>query len=181
MQVEPLALDGCYLISLDARRDTRGAFARFFCADTFSEHGLNTDWPQCNLSVTEQKGTLRGMHFQHAQAAETKLIRCVRGAVFDVLVDVRDGSPTFGKWVGTELSEDSFTMLYAAHGCAHGFQTLQDNTELMYFHSARYTPGAEGGVHHADPAIGIDWPLDVSICSERDAGLGTLSNIRSYA
>lgn len=180
MKIEPLPLAGCFRITLATRGDARGLFARFYCADTFAAHELNTDWPHCNLSVTETRGTVRGMHFQHSDAAEAKLIRCVRGAAFDVLVDVREGSPTFGQWTGIEITQNAQTMVYAAPGCAHGFQTLKPDTELMYFHSTPYTPDSEGGVHHADPAIGVTWPLEVSSCSDKDAALAPLANIRRF-
>lgn len=180
MKFTPMPIDGCFMIEPELRQDSRGTFARFFCDGFFAKHGLNVHWPQCNLSVTQQIGTVRGMHFQHSDAAEIKLIRCVRGAAFDVLVDMRASSPTFGHWASVELSEDSFRMVYAAAGCAHGFQTLRSNTELMYLHSTDYSPQSEGGVHHADPKIGIDWPQDIMFCSKKDSSLNNLADARKF-
>jgi dTDP-4-dehydrorhamnose 3,5-epimerase len=181
MIFSPLPLAGCYRISSQPRSDARGMFARFFCVEEFARHGLVTQWAQCNFSVTHHIGTLRGMHFQHAPAAETKLIRCISGAAFDVLVDMRAGSPTFGKWISVEISADNRDMVYAAPGCAHGFQTRALDTELIYFHSAPYAPQHEGGLHHADPDVAIDWPLPITAVSDKDMALGHISQVTPFS
>ncbi len=180
MKVTRLPLEGCFQIVPELRQDNRGAFARVFCEDTFASHGLVTHWSQCNMSVTKSSGTLRGMHLQYGTAAEVKLIRCVRGSAFDVLVDLREGSPTFGQWCGVEISQENSIMIYVAAGCAHGFQSLKPDTELSYFHSASYSPGHEGGVHHADPALAIDWPQAIASCSARDAELPLLKDVKPF-
>lgn len=149
---------GAWIIDIEARRDERGYFARVWCAREFEEKGLKTDLVQCNIAYNHSKGILRGMHYQQAPHAEVKLVRCTRGAVYDVIVDLREDSPTRLKWVGVELTEDNHRMLYVPEGFAHGYITLQDNSELFYQVSEFYTPGAESGLRWDDPRVGIEWP-----------------------
>jgi dTDP-4-dehydrorhamnose 3,5-epimerase len=163
-----LPLQGAWQIDLEKREDERGFFARLFCVDEFMQHGLNTEWAQCNNSMSVKAGTVRGMHFQRAPAAEDKMLRCLRGSIYDVLVDLRSNSTSYGKWTALELSAANRTMAYIPKGFAHGFQTLEDNTELLYFHSEKYTSEHEGGVRFDDPDLAISWPLEIAEISERD-------------
>ncbi len=151
-------LQGAWIIDIEARRDERGYFARVWCAREFEAKGLKTDLVQCNIAYNHSKGILRGMHYQQAPHAEVKLVRCTRGAVYDVIVDLREDSPTRLKWIGVELTEDNHRMLYVPEGFAHGYITLQDNSELFYQVSEFYTPGAESGLRWDDPRVGIKWP-----------------------
>jgi dTDP-4-dehydrorhamnose 3,5-epimerase len=157
------------LIELEPRGDDRGFFARTFCEREFAAQGLETRFVQANHSRNARRGTLRGMHFQRSPHGEVKVIRVVRGAILDVIVDLRRGSPSYGRWEGFELTADNGRMLYVPVGFAHGFQTLEDGTDVAYMASHPYTPGAEGGVRWNDPAFGIAWPLPVSTMSEKDA------------
>jgi dTDP-4-dehydrorhamnose 3,5-epimerase len=168
MIFEPLAINGAYKITPEKLGDNRGAFARVYCAETFAAHGLNTQWEQMNTSINAAKGTLRGLHFQRPPHAEIKLVRCVRGRVFDVFVDLRKGSPDFGKVCTVTLDSAALETVYIPAGCAHGFQTLTDDVELHYCHSQPYHPAHEGAVNPTDPALAINWPLPVSTISERD-------------
>ena len=151
-------LPGAYVIDLERREDERGFFARAWCEDEFAAHGLSTRVAQCNLSWNERQGTLRGMHFQRPPHAEVKLIRCTRGAIYDVIVDLRPESPAHGRWIGVELTAENRRLLYVPEGFAHGYQTLEDDTETYYQVSVPYAPGAEDGLRWDDPAIGIEWP-----------------------
>lgn len=160
---------GAYIIDIEPFSDDRGSFSRIFCRDEFQEHGLEPRIVQSNLSVNHHAGTLRGMHYQAAPMEETKLVRCIRGALFDVVVDLRPDSPTFRRWAGVELTAENRRAFFVPRGCAHGFQTLVDDTEAIYDVSAPYTPGLERGVHYADPAFGIPWPLPVASISDKDA------------
>ena len=159
---------GAWVIELEPFEDERGFFARSFCAREFEARGLETRLVQCNLSWNRRKGTLRGMHYQRPPAAEAKLVRCVRGALFDVVLDLRSGSPTEGRHHGVELSAANRRSLYIPPGCAHGFQSLVDDTEILYQMSEFYTPEAGAGVRHDDPRFGIAWPLPVAVISDRD-------------
>ena len=161
-------LKDAYIIDLDRREDNRGFFARTWAQDEFEAHGLVSRVLQANLSFNHTKGTLRGMHFQHAPYAETKLVRCVRGAIYDVIVDLRPESPTYKRWLGVELTAENRRAFYVPEGFAHGFQTLEDNVEVMYQVSQVYTPGAEGGYRYDDPAFEISWPLPVTVISDKD-------------
>jgi len=172
-----LSVHGAFRVDLERRGDARGFFARMFCAEEFAQHGLATGWVHVNTSYSRETGTLRGLHFQRPPRAEAKLVRCIRGAIFDVVVDLRAGSPTFGHHAAIELDDDNRSMLYVPQGCAHGFQTLAPDTELLYLHSEVHSPEHEGGVHHADPAIGIAWPLPATVISDRDRGLGGLDTL----
>jgi dTDP-4-dehydrorhamnose 3,5-epimerase len=170
---EPTPLAGAWVIDLDRRADERGWFARTFDADEFAARGLEPQVLQCNASFNAAAGTLRGMHFQLAPREEPKLVRCTRGAVYDVLVDLRPGSETYRQWFGAELSEDNGRMLYVPGGLAHGFQTLADASEVAYQMGERYSPDHATGVRWDDPAFGIEWPEPPAAgrtMSERDAG-----------
>ena len=162
------ALKGSYIISLEPYSDERGWFARTFCKKEFEAIGHHKEWVQMNHSFTTDKGTVRGMHFQLPPFSEIKMVRCVAGAVLDVIVDIREGSPTFLQWTGVELSAANKKMIYIPEGFAHGFQTLEENSELIYHHTAFYQPGVEAGLRYNDPAIKIDWPLAVQNISARD-------------
>lgn len=162
-------LSGVYVIALQRLDDERGFFGRSFCRNEFSLRGLNPEVAQCNISFNRQAGTLRGMHYQSAPHAEDKLIRCTRGRLYDVIVDLRRQSPTFRQWTAVELSGGNGLMLYAPKGCAHGFQTLEDDTEVFYQMSEFYHPESARGVRWNDPAFGIQWPAGIkAILSERD-------------
>ncbi len=165
----PLALDGAFRIELEKREDARGFFARLFCAEEFARHGLESRWVQMNTSLSRCPGTVRGLHFQRPPAAEAKVIRCMRGAIFDVIVDLRKGSGSFGKWVGVDINQANRSMVYVPKGFAHGFQTLEPDTELLYLHSAPYAAAHEGGLHYADADLAIRWPREVTEVSARDA------------
>jgi dTDP-4-dehydrorhamnose 3,5-epimerase len=161
-------LQDAYIIDLDRREDNRGFFARTWAQDEFESRGLVSRVVQANLSYNRTKGTLRGMHFQHAPYAETKLVRCVRGAIQDVIIDLRPASPSFKRWIGVELTAENRRALYVPEGFAHGFQTLVDDVEVMYQVSQAYTPSAEGGVRYDDPAFAIAWPLPPTEMSPKD-------------
>lgn len=165
-------------IELERHEDHRGFFARMFCGADFAKQGLVSDWVQINNSLTVQKGAVRGLHFQYPPSGEVKLVRCVRGAIFDVGVDLREGSSTFGQWAGVELSAANREMLYLPAGFAHGFQALADDSEIIYFNSAAYDPEAEGGLRHDDPDVAISWPLSVTSLSARDRTLPSLREVR---
>lgn len=168
MKFNELPLAGAYTIDLSTFEDERGWFARTFCEKTFAEEIELVKWVQLNHSVTKDKGSIRGMHFQKPPMAEKKLIRCIIGSVYDVIVDIRESSPTFLQWFGVELSAANRRMIYIPEGFAHGFQTLEDNAQLIYHHSQFYQPGYEDGLYYEDQALKIDWKLPVTIISERD-------------
>lgn len=161
-------LEGAVIVELDKHEDDRGFFARQWCQKEFEAAGLIPTVVQANISSNKLKGTLRGMHFQQIPYEETKLIRCTRGALFDVIIDLRAESSTYLEWFGVKLTEENYKMLYVPKGCAHGFQTLVANTEAFYMVSEFYTPSAEGGVRYNDPLFRIDWPLSVSAISDKD-------------
>jgi dTDP-4-dehydrorhamnose 3,5-epimerase len=161
-------LDGAYLIDVQRLEDERGFFARGWCADVFREHGLNGNVTQLNVGFSRRAGTLRGLHFQHSPHAEVKIVRCTRGAMYDVIVDLRADSATFGRWFGVELTAENGRTLYVPEGCAQGYQTLLDDTEMYYLTSKPYAPGAAQGVRFDDPAFGIEWPLPVQVISQAD-------------
>lgn len=162
------AFKGSYVIDIEPFTDERGWFARTFCKDEFSTIGHTKEWLQLNHSFTKQKGTIRGMHYQLPPFSEIKLVRCIAGAVYDVIIDIRERSSTFLQYFGAELSSSNKKMMYIPEGFAHGFQTLTDDCELIYHHTAIYTSGSEGGIKYSDPMINITWPLTVSNISERD-------------
>jgi dTDP-4-dehydrorhamnose 3,5-epimerase len=173
----PLPISGAFQIEMEPRTDPRGSFARMFCAEEFATHGLNANWVQMNASITQEKGTLRGLHFQNQPKPEAKLIRCIKGAIHDVVVDFRAGSPTFGEHCTLELSDVNRTMIYIPKGCAHGFQTLRSDTELLYAHSEYYSQECESGVHFADPDLAIHWPLEPIGLSDRDASFSSFAQL----
>jgi dTDP-4-dehydrorhamnose 3,5-epimerase len=161
-------LTGAFLIDLEWRKDERGFFARTWCREEFASAGLETRFVQANHAGNHLQGTLRGMHFQRPPFEETKLVRCIRGALYDVIIDLRPNSPTRGQWFGVELTELDQRMLYVPRGFAHGYQTLTDHTEITYQVSEFYAPRHEGGVRYNDPAFGIEWPLEVTAISDKD-------------
>jgi len=165
----PTALAGAYLIHLEPRVDERGLFARAFCAREFADHGLEPNYVQANISTNTRVGTVRGLHFQRAPHAEVKLVRCVKGAVYDVIVDVRENSKTYRRWFGAELSDANGLTMYVPQGFAHGYQALSDGATVFYMVSAFYAPQAEGGLRFDDPKLAIEWPLAVAEVSEKDA------------
>jgi dTDP-4-dehydrorhamnose 3,5-epimerase len=171
----PLA--GAFVVSLETIDDGRGFFARAFCAETFAARGLEPKLDQISVSYNRQRGILRGMHMQRAPHGETKLVRCTAGTVFDVIVDLRRESETFGRWFGLELSAANRQQLYIPQGFAHGFQTLSDGAELAYHISTPYVPAAQVGLRWNDPTVGIAWPLPNTIMSDRDRSLPALDRL----
>lgn len=165
----PLA--GAWVLEPERHEDDRGFFARTFCLDELAEHGLDTRIAQASTSFNRRRGTVRGMHYQIAPDAEAKLVRCTRGALFDAVVDLRDGSPTRGRWFAVGLSAEAGNQLYVPPGFAHGFQTLEDETEVHYLISVPYAPASGRGFRFDDPEVGIPWPEPVTLISERDRGL----------
>jgi dTDP-4-dehydrorhamnose 3,5-epimerase len=159
---------GAKVIDPSPHEDPRGRFMRAWCAREFAEHGIDFVPVQANMGFSVRKGTVRGMHFQTEPAMEAKLVRCTRGAMFDVVLDLRLASPSYGTWYGTELSAENGRMLYLPEGCAHGYQTLEDGVEMYYMASEFYTPSAARGVRFDDPAFGIQWPLVAAVVSEQD-------------
>lgn len=168
MLFTPTPLDGAYLIDLEKRGDDRGFFARLFCVNEFRQNGLVTDFVQVNNSLSGQIGTLRGMHYQLAPKAETKVVRCIRGAMWDCILDLRPDSPTFGSWFGAELSAENRRMMYVPKGFGHGFVSLTENAEAFYFVDEFYAPQYERGVRWNDPAFKIKWPVTPQVISEKD-------------
>jgi dTDP-4-dehydrorhamnose 3,5-epimerase len=169
MRFSKTMLPGVIGIELEPRADDRGFFARSWCQQEFEAQGLNSRLVQCNVSFNYRKGTLRGMHFQAAPHAETKLVRCTKGAIYDVALDMRPESPAYKRWVGVELTAKSRQMLYIPEGCAHGFLTLEDETEVFYQMSEFYHAESARGARWDDPAFAIAWPEEVQVISERDA------------
>jgi dTDP-4-dehydrorhamnose 3,5-epimerase len=169
MLFTPLKLQGAFLIEPEVKSDERGFFARVFCEREFAQHGLNTRYVQCNVSHNARKGTLRGMHFQRPPHGEIKIVRCIRGSAFDVIIDLRPESKTRGLWEGVELSASNQRMLYVPDGFAQGFITLEDDTQLFYQMSEFYVPEAATGVRWNDAAFKITWPQEPTVITERDA------------
>jgi dTDP-4-dehydrorhamnose 3,5-epimerase len=159
---------GAWLIDPNSHEDDRGRFFRAWCAREFAEHGLDFLPVQANMGFSVRKGTVRGMHFQEAPALEAKLVRCTRGAIFDVVLDLRSESSSYGKWFGIELTAENGRMLYAPEHCAHGYQTLEEDTEMYYMTSEFYNPSAVRGVRFDDPAFHIKWPLVATVVSDQD-------------
>ena len=162
-------IDGLYIVERNSIKDERGSFCRFFCAEEFSRIGFNKSIVQINHSLTNKKGTVRGFHFQKTPYTETKIVSCLKGSVFDVAVDIRMDSPTFLQWHAEELSENNNKSMYIPDGFAHGFQTLEDNCELLYLHSEFYTPSAEDSINVLDSKISMEWPLNITQISKRDS------------
>ena len=167
-------IPGVVVVELDETVDERGIFARSFCTREFAEHGIAMQIAQCNVSFNRKRGTLRGLHYQAEPKSESKLVRCTRGAIFDVAVDLRPESPTYCRWVGVELDAEARRGLYIPPGCAHGFQTLCDEAEIYYLMGAAHDPALARGVRWDDPAFGIAWPMQPTAMSERDAGFPDL-------
>ncbi len=162
-------LKDAHIIELEEHRDQRGFFARSFCQDEFNKRRIGFQIVQANISFNKLKHTLRGMHYQASPHREIKLVRCIKGKIYDVIIDLRPGSPSFKKWLGVELNQQNRRMLYVPEGFAHGFLTLEDETEVTYLVSEYYTPGAEKGIKYDDPAFNISWPAKVEIISEKDS------------
>lgn len=170
-------LPGVFVIDLELREDERGSFARTWCQQEFADHGLKANLVQCNLSFNYRAGTLRGMHYQLAPAAETKLVRCTQGAIYDTIIDLRPDSPTYTQHFGIELSAKNRRALYVPELFAHGYQALTDGAEVAYQVGEFYTPGVERGLRYDDPAFGITWPLPVSLLSVKDANWPRFTSI----
>lgn len=172
-------LKGAFVLELERREDSRGYFARGFCQNEFRAHGLKPTVAQGNIASNIRKGTLRGMHFQYPPAAESKLVRCTRGAIYDIIVDLRPESPTYLQHFGVELNEDNQSALYVPERFAHGYQTLTDKTDTSYLVGEFYTPEAEGGLLYNDPSLKLNWPLPVSVVSDKDQQFRLYSEIES--
>ena len=177
MLFHPNPITGSFLIEPEKCSDERGFFARLFCESEFAAHGLKTRFVQTNASLSVQKGTLRGMHYQLGTSAEVKLVRCTAGALFDVALDLRPDSPTFGEWFGAELTAENHAMMYVPCGCAHGFITLADQAEVFYMVSAPYAPAQERCVRFDDPRFGIRWPAPVEHISPKDAATPAFDSV----
>src|SRR4029078_11615525 len=171
MQFTETRLKGAYVLDLQRREDSRGFFARAFCQKEFAAHGLKPNIAQANVAYNLKKGTLRGMHFQFPPAAETKLVRCTRGAILDIIVDLRPESPTYLQNISVRLNEENQRALYVPERFAHGYQTLCDNTDTSYQVGEFYTPTTESGLMYNDPKLGLKWPLPVSVISDKDTKL----------
>jgi dTDP-4-dehydrorhamnose 3,5-epimerase len=170
-------LQGAFVIDVDRKEDNRGFFARVFCQHEFEEHGLKPVIAQANVAFNRHKGTLRGMHFQYPPATETKLVRCTRGAILDIIVDLRPESPTYLGHIGVELTEGNHRALYVPERFGHGYQVLRDGTETSYQVGEFYAPGHEGGLRYDDPDLGLSWPLPVTEISEKDRRWQLLSEV----
>ena len=170
-------LAGAFIVDLERREDSRGFFARMFCQHEFADHGLEPVIAQANIARSTIRGTVRGMHFQYPPAAETKYVNCPRGAVLDVIVDLRPESPTYLEHISIELTEDNHRAVYIPRRFAHGYQTLADETVTIYMVGEFYTPGSEGGLAYDDPALAIDWPLGVAVISDKDSAWPPLAEV----
>src|SRR3954469_10023412 len=172
-------LKGAFVLQIERREDERGFFGRAFCQHEFEAHGLKPIIAQVNVGSNRKKGTVRGMHFQYPPTAETKLVRCTRGAILDIIVDLRPESPTYLRHVEVELSADNQRALYVPERFAHGYQALQDNTDTSYQVGEFYTPGSEGGLRYDDPRLGLSWPLPVSVISPKDQAWKPMSEVEA--
>lgn len=179
MRFTKLKLPGVLRVDLDRIEDERGFLSRMFCQEEMAANGVGLSVAQCNNTLTRLAGTIRGMHFQRPPKAEIKMVRCIRGAIFDVVVDLRSGSATYGHWCSVELNEQERSMLIVPKGFAHGFQTLRPDTELIYFHSESYCKPYEGGLDPLDAAVAIPWPLPLLSISERDRQHPGLSELKA--
>lgn len=175
MKISPGDIDGGYVVDIEPIADPRGFFARVWSRSEFASVGLTATWPQSNMQFSPAAGTLRGLHYQADPFGEIKLVRCTAGATFDVAADLRPTSPTYLRWMGVELTAGNHRMVWIPEGCAHGFLTLEPNTEVYYLTSAEYEPSAVRGVRYDDPALGIAWPEEVSVVAERDLAWPLLS------
>jgi dTDP-4-dehydrorhamnose 3,5-epimerase len=178
MIFEETKLSGVLEINLNPAHDSRGFFARSWCQNEFENHGLDPKVVQCNVSFNTRKGTLRGMHYQAAPNAEAKLVRCTSGSIYDVVLDLRPQSPTFKNWIAAVLTSDRHNMIYVPQGCAHGFLTLEDRTEVFYQMSEFYSPESARGVRWNDPAFQIVWPAKIEVISERDQNYADFESVR---
>ena len=179
MNFNPTDLAGSYLIELELKNDSRGFFSRLFCAREFSDHGLNSKWVQVSMSSNKSIGTLRGLHFQSSPKTETKLVRCQKGAIWDVIVDLRAESRSYGQWFSSHLTAENRTMVYVPERFAHGFITLEPNSEVMYFTSEFYEPRCERTLIWDDQSVGINWPMKPLVISDKDLLGKNLSEIDS--
>ena len=177
MQFTETRLAGAYVLDLQRREDSRGFFARAFCQKEFAAHGLKPNIAQANVAYNLKKGTLRGMHFQFPPAAETKLVRCTRGAILDIIVDLRPESPTYLQNIAVELNEDNGRALYVPERFAHGYQALRDGTETSYQVGEFYAPECESGLMHNDPRLSLKWPLPIAVISDKDQKFKLLDEI----
>ena len=168
MLFQPTNLKDAWLVLLEPAHDNRGFFARTFCVDEFAAHGLETSYPQHSISMSSRRGTVRGMHYQREPHSEVKLVRCLKGAIWDVIIDIRKDSSTYRRWQAFELSGSNNRQIYIPKGFAHGFQTLSDEVEVSYLISEPYVPESASGIRHDDPTFHIAWPLPVIAISERD-------------
>ncbi|MCF6147978.1 MAG: dTDP-4-dehydrorhamnose 3,5-epimerase [Candidatus Kuenenia sp.] len=173
-------LKGAFIIEPERLEDERGFFARTWCKREFKKQGLNPELVQCNISFNKKKGTLRGMHYQEAPHEEAKLVRCTMGAIYDVIIDIRPDSQTYKKWFSVELTVENRKMLYIPEGFAHGFLTLEDNTEVFYQMSEFYAPEHAKGIKWNDPAFNIHWPIEISIISDKDKSYDNWNDKRAY-
>ncbi|HEY9878949.1 MAG TPA: dTDP-4-dehydrorhamnose 3,5-epimerase [Leptolyngbyaceae cyanobacterium] len=169
MQIIATPLKDAFVVELEIREDDRGGFARTFCAKEFEDHGLKPIVAQCNMSYNFKAGTLRGMHYQLSPAAETKLVRCTKGAIYDVIIDMRPDSPTYKQHFGIELTADNRKALYVPEMFAHGYLALTDGAEVVYQVGEFYSPGYERGIRYDDPVFGIEWPMPITVISEKDS------------
>ena len=169
MKFSETKISGAWLVEMDLIQDERGFFSRAWCQEQFAAHGITNNLSQANMSLSKFMGTIRGMHFQYGEHSEMKAVRCIRGAVFDVVLDLRSNSSTYCQWHGEELTAETRRTLVVPEGCAHGFQTLSDDSEMYYLMSKPYIEGNQSGVRYNDPAFNICWPLDLSNVSDRDA------------
>lgn len=167
----PTPLAGSYILDIEPKADERGFFARTFCRSEFEQAGLHTDFPQCSLSYNKHRGIIRGMHYQKIPYSEVKIVRCIRGAIWDVVIDLRKSSPTYLQWHAIELSESNYKALYIPQEFAHGFQALLDDSIVEYFISEPFQSDYQGGIRWSDPRVGIKWPLPDPILSARDQTL----------
>lgn len=172
-------LKGAFIIDVERKEDSRGFFARAFCQKEFKAHGLKPVIAQANLAYNVKKGTMRGMHFQFPPAAETKVVRCTRGGILDIIVDLRPESPTYLQHISVEMNEDNFRALYVPERFGHGYQVLRDNTDTSYQVGEFYTPGCESGLLYNDPALALKWPLPVSVISDKDKAWKPLAEIEA--
>ncbi len=161
-------LKGSFILEIKKLEDERGFFGRSWCANEMNAHGLKSDIKQVNTSFSLKKGTIRGMHYQNDPFQETKLVRCTKGSIYDVIIDLRKNSPTYKHWIGVELTQDNFKMLYVPEDFAHGFITLEDKCEVSYLVTQFYTPGAESGIRWDDPKFAIEWPISPAVVSAKD-------------
>lgn len=176
-----VTLPGAYVVELERHADDRGFFARTWCRDTFAKHGLTTEFAQCSVSYNIAAGTVRGLHYQDSPHWEAKLVQCLRGAVYDVIVDLRENAPTFGQWFAVELTAENGRMLYIPEQFAHGFQTLLPDTEVSYMMSTPYVPEAARGIRYDDPTLAIPWPLPVQRISARDRALPSFDQLPIFS